>query len=1199
MSRQIRERCGFSQSLFALRGNVILPDFQAAREFATKLNATRPKASQVRASELNAMGLIDELLHALVAEYRQENAGVLSRALLLAKQNFGSAAVQHCLKNFVEAFPPVRVYQNKETTDQYLAGQEQNMPNEEAALEELLMLHMANLNPAFKPFQELFDDSQLVRDTVYAPLMQMLETFLEREPKFKFAGGVSLWRALRLPAIQHPNSLSEQLKFLMQRFGVSLERLGATLALRFRGVEQRLHQSLGFLSEEARPDFAGFFGPPEIGFPRSQAELSHEPENFTPDQIWMPELVLVAKNALVWLHQLSNRYGREIKTLDQVPNEELAHLRSQGITGIWLIGLWQRSLASRKIKNIMGNPDAAASAYSLIDYSVSDELGGDAACNSLQHNAWQHGIRIGSDMVPNHTGIDGRWLFEHPDYFVQLDNAPYPSYTFNGPNLSSHSGTEIYLEDGYYNHSDAAVVFKYAAHGRTRYIYHGNDGTGLPWNDTAQLDYLKQEVRDAVRQEIVRVAKRFPIVRFDAAMTLAKRHVRRLWYPAPGQGGAIATRSDHALTDAEFEAAMPEEFWREVVETCATEAPDTLLLAEAFWMMEGYFVRSLGMHRVYNSAFMHMLRDEKNTEYQKILRDMLALEPGILKRFVNFLNNPDEETAAQQFGKGDKYFGIMTLCVALPGLPMIGHGQMEGLEEKYGMEYRRAMLDEQPDLGFIDHHNAQISPLLHKRVVFSDVENFAILEFETSTGLNDNVYAFSNRHNNERALIVYNNSHSSTRGQLRAGAMGRGRRTSLNNAMGLESGEKHFAIWREQVSGLEFLAPSKDLQLHFELGPYQRKVLLHWYEVWDEHGQYRKLWTELNGRGVQNVHQAIHEHVVVPAASNTVPEIVVAELARKNIATKKQKATPKPKTPKPKTLKPKTEKVKPVVQKAKPEKQVVQKMAVQKVIAPKPMVGLPVKTKPVVREVVVEKQVVETPIVQKASVQKTAVVKNAESKASIIEPLVDKVVDKAKVNVSAKPEKTKPVVQQSNLKKSVAKKTTAIKTTIAKTIKASTAKAEVVQSLAKPKTVEPKVIKQKSVVTTVRPIETKSETSKAKTVQTKVSLPKPVIVKPSLKKTVAKKSVIKKPAIEKPVVKKPVVKKTSAKKQADDLTIVLGIGPKIAKALIKAGIDNFAALARSPEKKLRAALDAAKIQVAPSLPSWAQQAAVLGKKTQK
>ena len=30
----------------------------------------------------------------------------------------------------------------------------------------------------------------------------------------------------------------------------------------------------------------------------------------------------------------------------------------------------------------------------------------------------------------------------------------------------------------------------------------------------------------------------------------------------------------------------------------------------------------------------------------------------ILKRFVNFMNNPDEETAVDQFGKGDKYFGV-------------------------------------------------------------------------------------------------------------------------------------------------------------------------------------------------------------------------------------------------------------------------------------------------------------------------------------------------------------------------------------------------------------------------------------------------------------------------------------------------------------------------------------------------------------
>ena len=90
---------------------------------------------------------------------------------------------------------------------------------------------------------------------------------------------------------------------------------------------------------------------------------------------------------------------------------------------------------------------------------------------------------------------------------------------------------------------------------------------------------------------------------------------------------------------------FPIEFWREVVDRVAQEVPDTLLLAEAFWLMEGYFVRTLGMHRVYNSAFMNMLKREENEKYRMTIKNVLEFDPEILKRFVNFMNNPDERTA--------------------------------------------------------------------------------------------------------------------------------------------------------------------------------------------------------------------------------------------------------------------------------------------------------------------------------------------------------------------------------------------------------------------------------------------------------------------------------------------------------------------------------------------------------------------------
>ena len=183
----------------------------------------------------------------------------------------------------------------------------------------------------------------------------------------------------------------------------------------------------------------------------------------------------------------------------------------------------------------------------------------------------------------------------------------------------------------------------------------------MPWNDTAQLNYLNPEVREAVIQTILHVARQFPVIRFDAAMTLAKRHFQRLWFPEPGHGRRHPDprRARHDPR-ASSTRRCPAEFWREVVDRVAAEAPDTLLLAEAFWLMEGYFVRTLGMHRVYNSAFMNMLRDEDNAKYRQVMKNTLEFDPEVLRRFVNFMNNPDERTAVDQFGKGDKYFGVCT-----------------------------------------------------------------------------------------------------------------------------------------------------------------------------------------------------------------------------------------------------------------------------------------------------------------------------------------------------------------------------------------------------------------------------------------------------------------------------------------------------------------------------------------------------------
>jgi glycosidase len=597
---------------------------------------------------------------------------------------------------------------------------------------------------------------------------------------------------------------------------------------------------------------------------------AQEYEKFSPDKDWMPTVVLIAKSTYVWLAQMSKQYGRRIARLDEIPDEELATLARRGLNSLWLIGVWERSRASKTIKQLCGNTDAVASAYSLFDYAIAEDLGGEAAYVNLRDRAYHSGIRLASDMVPNHMGIDSPWVVEHPEWFISRQESPFPAYSFNGPDLSHDGRVEIKIEDHYFEQSDAAVVFRRRDRqsGETRYIYHGNDGTSFPWNDTAQLDYLNSAVREQVIQTILHVARLFPVIRFDAAMTLAKRHFHRLWFPGPGTSGAIPSRAENGMSQAEFNKAMPHEFWREVVDRVAAEVPGTLLLAEAFWLMEGYFVRTLGMHRVYNSAFMVMLRDEENAKYRSVIKNTLEFDPDIMKRYVNFMSNPDERTAIDQFGKGDKCFGVAAMMATLPGLPMFGHGQIEGFTEKYGMEYQRPRYDESPDPWMVERHEREIAPLLKRRWLFAESGNFRLYDFFYDSGsVDENVFAYSNRNGGEHALVVYNNRYGETRGFLdwSAAYADKGanqlRQQRLREGLGLNDNSSAILAWRDSLTGLQYLRRASDFAergLTLKLHAYQCYVFLDWRELTSTAEQpWDRLCDQLNGRGVASLEDAL------------------------------------------------------------------------------------------------------------------------------------------------------------------------------------------------------------------------------------------------------------------------------------------------------------------------------------------------------
>lgn len=828
--------------------------YREAADIAWRYNETMKGKgedfSYLSSGSLNAAAVL-HLVYQLLLSHLLEDDGrsdFFSRRTLSIKNN---EELREAMGFFIQQFPSKIEKSEDEIEEEYLRHE-----NIRAYFIYQVMMANPALVDAAKP---LLKPDNLTIPRSFRALSSVVSSYVKDDLRNGEPNLDDIFTFMTLPARLFPDSLTDQIKYILRRWAEYLPQEFETL----------LENSVDFIREETKDRGFGGGAPGPMPVVDFSDELN-EYEAFSSDSNWMPRVVMMAKSTLVWLDQLTKQYGTPITTLDQIPDRELDLLAERGFTALWLIGLWERSEASKKIKHLCGNPDAVASAYSLKDYDISDAIGGWAAVENLRERCQKRGIRLASDMVPNHTGIDGNWVYEHPDYFISQSYSPFPSYTYNGPDLSEDPNWEVKLEDHYYDRTDAAVTFRMVNRhtGETKYVFHGNDGTTMPWNDTAQLDYLNPETREAVIQKIIHVAKNFPIIRFDAAMTLAKRHIERLWYPKPGTGGDIAGRTEHSMDVKEFNQRIPEEFWREVVDRIASEVPDTLLLAEAFWMMEGYFVRTLGMHRVYNSAFMNMLKNQENQKYRQSIKNTLEFEPEILKRYVNFMNNPDEDTAIAQFGDGDRYFAIATLLSTIPGLPMIGHGQIEGYREKYGMEYQRAYYDETPNQYLVSEHYRRIFPLLRKRYLFSGVENFNLYDCINNGNVEESVYAFTNGTDKEMTLVLVNNQYERAQGFIstscpklsKEGEDRKENTVSIAEALGLTFSSKSYVLLDDFADGLTYVYPSIsifDNGLEVALNGYESRVFWNIREVDDTDGCYEKLYKEYKGRGIRDIQTAI------------------------------------------------------------------------------------------------------------------------------------------------------------------------------------------------------------------------------------------------------------------------------------------------------------------------------------------------------
>ena len=257
ISRSVRDRYQFDETLFSIRGDIIFANFHATRLFAQRMNEKRdlinfPERS-IKAGQLNAMGLTDEISHYVIAQYMEQYAPHLTQEILESLEDlFDPDDLENILRTFVANFPPTVVYKNELTPDEYLEGKSDSSPNREIVIEEMLMLWLANRNPAKMAFGELFDDAPLEQATDYELAMQHIADIIDEYPPFG-PEHQSLVALLQRPAEVVPYSLGGQLEYMRTHWAGLLG-----------GFLYRVLGSLDFLAEEEKITFGFGPGPSQV-----------------------------------------------------------------------------------------------------------------------------------------------------------------------------------------------------------------------------------------------------------------------------------------------------------------------------------------------------------------------------------------------------------------------------------------------------------------------------------------------------------------------------------------------------------------------------------------------------------------------------------------------------------------------------------------------------------------------------------------------------------------------------------------------------------------------------------------------------------------------------------------------------------------------------------------------------------------------
>jgi hypothetical protein len=351
-------------------------------------------------------------------------------------------------------------------------------------------------------------------------------------------------------------------------------------------------------------------------------------------------------NTRVTLQEISEKLGKHA-TLDDFPDSELDRLAALGFEWVWFLGVWQTGSAGQRVsrgepewvaefKQALGDfkpEDVSGSCFAIANYDVHFDFGGNAALERLRDRIHQRGMRLLLDFVPNHTALDHPWVKTHPEFYIE--------------------GTEEQLQNAPRNYIRMEMP------GGAKILAYGRDPYFAGWPDTLQLNYAEPALREAMRQEILKVASLCDGVRCDMAMLILPDVFERTW------------------------GKRPAPFWPDAIKFIRSYKPEFLFMAEVYWDLE-WTLQQQGFDYTYDKRLYDRLRDHQTGA----VRDHFRADMDFQRKSARFLENHDEPRAAATFPP-EVHRPAAVLTFLCPGLRFFHDGQFEGRVKKLSVHLGR------------------------------------------------------------------------------------------------------------------------------------------------------------------------------------------------------------------------------------------------------------------------------------------------------------------------------------------------------------------------------------------------------------------------------------------------------------------------------------------------------------------------------